>query len=201
MPQTGCYRETFQPNTPVFASKSYMPIQSKIAGHFTPDMGRPFIPYCGAILDPVSLTMLMPDTILNNQTFIAAFIDTFKEARQASINFYNDLVGSTIDPASPFASYLAKKTIVDNAMEVRFYQVCEIVSNFWTNANAGWTPDQYTSALAGLEAQIIAEADHSLYIPNARYDWDAASALSILATAWKLANGNWKGLLTIEFAQ
>lgn len=207
MPQTACFTDLFQINTPYTASKSFVPIQNKIAGHVSENMGRPFIPYCGAVLDATLVppdAMLIPDTIAHNITFIATFFDFFKEARLASVNFFTDQVGAGFSDITSdlYAGYLAKKTInVGEAGYIRYFQVAEIIKNFWTDINPALTLPQYYDALTGLENKIIAMCSKDLYIPPAIYNWDAASALSIDATAWKLASANWRGLLTVEFLQ
>lgn len=202
MPQNACYREIFQPNTPVFASQNFIPVQNKVGGYVVANMQRPYLPYCGCVLDALANTMI-PDTIANNQTFIRTFIEYFKSVRQASVNYYNDLVGtSQIDPASPYAGYLAKTTFtIGSAAYARYFQLAGIIQDFWANANPAWTVTEYSNALAGLVSRLVQDADKALYIPPAIYNFDTLDQFAVQFLAWKTANANLKGFLTVEFYQ
>lgn len=203
MPQTACFREIFQPNSPVYASLQFQPIQNKIGGFIASDRGRPYVPYCGAIIDPVTLTLLIPDTIVNNKLNIIVFKDYFDAVRQASLNFYFDLVGNTtIDPNSPYAGYLAKNTSdIASAIYGRYRQLYTIVWNFWQSANVLWTAEQFQNALNGLVEIIKQQADKSLYIPNAEYNFNAGNAFTVSWTAYKAMSPDLRGFLTVEIQQ
>jgi hypothetical protein len=204
MPQNACFRELFVstgsgnsaiPSINVLQMSSFMG-----AEWVTEDNGRPFIPYCGSVLNANGISV--PDSIANNQLFISAFADLFKDCRTASINYVQDSLASPrINPENPFAGYLYKKTFADVSMYNRYLQNCGIVFDFWTTANPLWTPLEYTDALNTLRNQIISNADKTLYIPNGIYTFPVAGSLYVALTAWKAASPAFNGFLVIEFYQ
>lgn len=201
MPQEACFRNIFELNSPVFTSKSTLPVSQPhlIDWEVPVNTGRPFIPYCGYILNVDGVAM--PDSIANNQNNAITFVHFFKECRLASINYYDDLPGSTID-SEYFKGYLAKKTFADVDSNYRRYiAAADIIWNFWNNANLAWSNSEYISALDALSSKIANEFDKSLYIPNAIYDFLGGSDIDTDLDAWFLANPNFAGFLTVEFYQ
>lgn len=201
MAQTACFTNIFTVSDVITSSNNN--IRVAFQGVLVPpsNNGRPFIPYCGAVLN-VGNGLYTPDTVANNILFINTFVDFFKECRQASINMVQDIG----PPASQYQSelyqgYLYKQTFANTAALQRYLQNAAIVFDFWTNANPAWTNEQYFNALTGLRNKIASEADKMLYIPNGDYTFAPASPIAVDLAAWLAGNVSFAGLLCVEFYQ
>lgn len=202
MPQNPCYREIFQPNTPVFFSDSVLRITTPGAGEYdSRDTLRPMMPYCGCTQDATDI--FVPDSIINNQNNINAIVEYFRSVRSASINFVLNAAGTShVEPDSPYSGYLYKNTN-DELPQKRdtYFQGLGIIQQFWVNANLAWTPEQYNNALSGLKDQLTRLADKTLFIPNMKYEFDAGDPFSVLYTAWLVTTPTLTGFLAVNFYQ
>lgn len=197
MSQSSCFTNTFTLSDFVYPSVNALPL-SKGSGQWIFNPSRPFIPYCGATLNANGV--YIPDTIAQNVVQIATFVNFFKECRQASINEVQDVAGSEFS-SDLFQGYLYKTTFANAQNFQRYLQLAGIIFEFWTNANGAWTAEQYFNALNQLVATLIQQADKNLYIPPGGYTLANASALALNLDAWKAANANFVGMLTLEFYQ
>lgn len=198
MPQQACFQELFQLNTPVFASLKNIPV-NLVTSYNVPNTGRPFVPIVGCLRNTDGI--FIPDTIANNRTFVQAFVEMFISCRQASINFYNDLVGTASLVSDNYAGYLAKKTIVITQAQERYMQIIGIVKNFWDNADPAWTDDVYNAKLQELFNTVSIQADKTLYIPPAAYHFEDADPFSVVIDAWATAEPLFAGFLAVEYYQ
>lgn len=200
MPQTPCFKELYANNgNNILGNEQAIILFSKGVGSYgSADSGRAFIPFAGATLNANGI--YVPDTVGNNNTFIAAFAQFFADARQASINYVQNSVAfpqAFVD--NGLQGYLYKKTFSVISDEQRYLQNAGIVFNFWANANLAWTNTEYYEALRKLKETIINTASKDLYIPNNRYLFGAALDATILA--WKTANPNFVAFLGVELYQ
>ena len=199
MPQTPCFTEIFvsNGNNALVSSQAILIGSKGVGSYILSDSGRPFIPFCGAVLNANGV--YVPDTAANNQTFAATFTQIFKDARQASINYVTDAVGFPSGNVTPLSSYLYKKTFSVAADNQMFLQNSGIVFDFWLNANPAWTNAEYSAALSRLKQDIQQFASKDLYIPNNFYSLSAA--LDALILAWKTANPLMVAFLGVELYQ
>lgn len=197
MAQTACYTSLFTLSDFVYGNVQGMPV-SKGSGNWVFSPGRSFIPYAGATLNANGI--MVPDSIANNISFIATFVNLFKEARQASINEVQGIGGSEYD-SDFYQQYLYKRTYQNDIQTQRYLQQIGIVFDFWTNANLAWTPEEYLFALKNLVSTLIEQADKNLYVPPGLYTIDNVSALAINLDLWKAGNAAFIGFLTTEFYQ
>lgn len=195
MSQTACFTSLFQINTPFTTGQNQLLMQvGHLGKRFIPQ--RPFIPIAGGnVGNPFT-----PDTIANNILFAQTFLDFFTEARQASINMVQAVVGSEY-LSNLYQQYLYKTTFASPQNLLRYQMNASLVYNFWQNANLAWTATEYYNALNDFAAMIQQQADKEFYIPPGQYDIDAASAFGLNLTAWETANPNFTGFLIVEFYQ
>jgi hypothetical protein len=199
MSQTACFTNIFTVSDNVTYSENVLKMSFGGATFEPSNNGRPFIPFCGAVL---SGGKYIPDTVANNIAHIATFYDYFNECRNASINMVQQVALPTSQYQSAlYQQYLYKQTFAAGGMQDRYFQTATMIFNFWNTANPAWTVTEYYNALSQLKRNIMETADKMCYIPPGDYTFTAATAIAVDITAWKAASATFAGLLVLEFYQ